>query len=185
MKFLALALSSIFLSGCTQTTIEPTLPSFGIIVVGQDSFFNGGQTFSWHKKSGKAFIGDDELERKILSTYQKAIEAELTSKGYHFVDDQSSGMKVAFGIARESELSDQTLFSRTQLDTGINSYGVDNKKADEKGTIYIAFFRGQSNTPQWKVLAQGGYDPDSNHADIESRSTKLMTMLLNRVPKRH
>ncbi|MDN3683038.1 DUF4136 domain-containing protein [Vibrio tapetis subsp. quintayensis] len=183
MKFLALALASLFFSGCTQTTAVSPLPSFGVIVVGQESFFDGNQTYSWHTKSDRAYVGDDELGNKILTSYKKAIESEMARKGYRLVDGQSSGMKVAFGIARESELSDEALFSRTQLDTGINSYGVDNKKADEKGTIYIAFFQGQSNAAQWRVLAQGGYNPHINHDDLENHSAKLMAMLLSRVPQ--
>lgn len=165
-----------------QTVDKEAHPEYGVIVVGQASYFSYVKTFSWHPVAARAFIEDDDLSKNAIGQYKKAIETEMTSKGYVLVEQSQSDVIVSFGLAQESQLNDEVIYKGTQLSTGVKAFYVDDKEA-QKGTVYIAFFGRDLSRPDWEVLVQGAIRPNANKTSNERRTNEVVSLMLRKVPE--
>lgn len=181
MRRLFVVFICLFLMSCVQTTQDEAQPEYGVIVVGQPSYFSHVKTFSWHPVAAKAFLDSNNSGRKALRVYKEAIENELMDKGYQYLHASNTDVVVGFGLAQESQLSDETLYRGTSLSTGVETFYYDNKEA-EKGSVYIVFYGRNLNIPDWRVLAQGAMATKFDEEERINRAKQVVSMMLRKVP---
>lgn len=184
MRRLVVGFICLLLVSCIQTTSnEVQQPEYGVIVVGPPSYFDNVKTFAWHPVAAKAFLDSKNDGRRAIDLYRESIESRMVGKGYQHIDSITADVIVSFGLAQESELSDETLYKGTSLSTGVQTFYHDHKKA-EKGSIYIVFFRQNLTIPDWKVLAQGAMLPKMTTEEMEVRANEIVSMMLRKVPSK-
>lgn len=181
MKGLVIGFICFLVVSCVQTTVNEVQPEYGVIVVGVPTYFSHVKTFTWHPIAAKAFLDANHNNHNALDVYKKAIENNMVGKGYTYLDDLHADVVVSFGLAQESQLSDDILYQGTALSTGVETFYYDDKQA-EKGSVYIVFFGRNLQVPSWKVLAQGAMLPKMTLDETRIRAEEVVAMMLRRVP---
>ncbi|GEA51909.1 hypothetical protein VIN01S_27130 [Vibrio inusitatus NBRC 102082] len=171
------------LSACVTSTPERENNfAVGVVSSGDFQFISKNMsTYAWHPNSGKAFIEEKDQEQSLRQVFDKAIENELAKKGYFRVElSQSPDFVVGYGLALESQLSDDMLFSKTQLSTGIPADDFHN--SDEKGSLVIFMFNFPLLEPKWRALAQSGADLERDPEEHQQQISRYVDTILREMP---
>ncbi|GAD79908.1 DUF4136 domain-containing protein [Vibrio ezurae] len=158
-RFITIAFT-LLLSACTTTTPQQSNNfAIGIVSSGDFQFIpSGAKTYAWHPQSGQAYIDENADKASVQSMFNQAIGQSLAEKGYIRVPmSHQPNFIVGYGVAIESELSDDELFNKTHLATGIPAQ--DFGDSDQKGTIVIAMYTYPLMELRWHSLAQAGAKP--------------------------
>ncbi|MFT5808149.1 MAG: hypothetical protein ACI9LG_002450 [Moritella dasanensis] len=172
------------LTGCTTTEYVTTTPITKIITGDLTHFAQQQRTFAWYPGQSKTFL-PDSVNATLLTEYTEAAIAKIMQdKGYTFIDDaQQADFLVGYGLAIESELSDEEIFDKVGNTVGL-VLSHDQATEFQKGSALIAFYKPQILQPQWQVLAQG---IAKNKASTQARKNNIyavMHSMLNKVPTR-
>ncbi|WP_261817708.1 DUF4136 domain-containing protein [Vibrio gallicus] len=181
MKWISTLIATLTLTACVTSTPEHENNfSIGVVISGDFQFIpTHAKTYAWHPDSGKTYINKDMNQDELRKVFNHAIEKTLADKGYIRVDIANTPQFiVGYGLAIESQLSDDELFAKTQLSTGIPAQ--DFKGSDEKGTLFIALFDYPMLTPKWKALAQSG--AASGKSGQKQRIEDYVTTVLRDLP---
>ena len=175
---------AVSLMGCT-TEPTPMKHDFGVVTSGDFTFMNQGvQTYSWHPSSEQAYLSKNYDKTEVTDIVRSAIEDHLTQKGYRLANNGAQGdVVIGFGLAQESELSDQAILNRLNLSTGVPFYNEKGKKA-EKGSLYIVFLLPNSAVIQWQALAQSGIQGGLTHSQLDQRISSFVDRLFRDIPNR-
>jgi hypothetical protein len=168
---------------CVETTVSQTPPEYGVITVGNPLYFNNVRTFSWHPVAVKVFLDGESKQQLAIPLFKELIEQQMLAKGYQLVANTENSVMMSFGLAKESLLSDESIYRGTKLSTGVEKFYFDNKPS-EKGSIYITFYSGNLNSPDWKVLAQGAIASGLSDEESAQRATDVISLMLSKVPER-
>lgn len=183
MKIILLSSMLIVLvSACVPQREAQKAPMYGTIVTGDPVFFSGSRTYAWDPVMVQAFLYSEELETQALGWYLSAIESELNQKGYRLVSLPNADFFVGVGIAQESQLSDEFIYDKTKLSTGVNNFNTEGTVV-EKGSIFITFSLPSSSRPAWKILTQLGLSHQSTQTQRTDLAKERIAMMLRAVPK--
>jgi len=171
------------LAGCTTTEYAKITPVTKI-VTGDLTNFPQQHTFAWYPSHSKTFL-PDSANKALFTEYTKdAITQIMQDKGYTLVPEpQQADFLVGYGLAIESELSDEEIFDKVGNTVGLVLNHLDPTKF-QKGSALIAFYQPLTLQPQWQVLAQG---IAKNKASAQARKDNIfavMHSMLNQVPAR-
>ncbi len=186
MKFLLTVLCSLLLAGCvTSTNNAPTTNNLSLLTTGDLSFLTSNtRYFAIHPAISKAYVTDDIDSTKLMSQFETAITEQMVNKGYQQVSyTQSPDVLIGFGIATESQLSDERILSKVGLSAGLIMEGVDTTKY-EKGSVVIALFAPNQQLPRWKALAQGLTKQDRSNDIKQERINRVIRSMLKSVPSK-
>ncbi len=182
MKWISALLASAALTACVTSPVENENNfAIGVVISGDFQFIPAGaKTYAWHPQSGVTYV-DGSVDKKTLRhMFNDAIENTLAQKGYVRVTmEQSPNFVVGYGLAVESELSDEEIFTKTQLSTGIPTADF---KEDEKGTLFIAMYNYPLLEPKWKALAQSGAKAEHDPEHSERRINSYVDTVLRDMP---
>lgn len=184
MKYLLSFICSILLAGCvTSANNTPISSNLSLLTTGDLSFLTSNtRYFAIHPAISKAYVTDNIDSTKLMSQFETAITEQMVNKGYQQVSyTQSPDVLIGFGIATESQLSDERILSKVGLSAGLITEGVDNRKY-EKGSVVIALFTPNQQLPKWKALAQGLTEQDRSDDNKQERINKVIQSMLKSVP---
>ncbi|CAM4107332.1 DUF4136 domain-containing protein [Vibrio neonatus] len=167
MKWFFAIVFALFLSACTTTPQHNNNFAIGIVSSGDFQFIqSGAKTYAWHPKSGQAYIDEDADKSSVQNMFNEAIGKSLAEKGYIRVPmSQQPHFIVGYGVAIESELSDDEIFNKTHLATGIPAEDFGN--SEQKGTIVIAMYSYPLMELRWRSLAQAGAEQERDTHQIK------------------
>lgn len=182
--FLVSAILAVGLVGCTTEPV-PLKHDYGVVTSGDFTFMNQGvQTYSWHPSSEQAYLSKNYDKTEVTDIVRSAIENHLAKKGYQLASNGVHGdMVIGFGLAEESELSDQSILNKLNLSTGVPFYNEQGKKA-EKGSLYVVFLLPNSAIIQWQALAQSGIQGGLTHSQLDQRISSFVDRLFRDIPNR-
>ncbi len=182
--FLVGAILAVGLAGCTTEPV-PSRHDFGVVTSGDFTFMeNGVQTYSWHPSSEQVYLSKNYDKTEVTDIVRSAIADHLVQKGYRQANVGAQGdVVIGFGLAEESELSDQAILNRLNLSTGVPFYNDRGKKA-EKGSLYIVFLLPNSTVIQWQTLAQSGIQSGLTHSELDQRISGIIDKLFRDIPNR-
>ncbi len=107
--FIVLITSSLFIASCSSS---------GRIVIDQDPAqdFSSYRTFGWIEPKPMTAIGDRIVSPLTENRIMQAIQANLTTKGYRFVQDVSSAdFAVSFTVGARDRTQTRTVPGRTTV----------------------------------------------------------------------
>lgn len=177
--------------GCT--TVEPMPPrpySYGLVQSGSFEFITPTmKTFAWRPNTGKIFVNSEQSTASLSHLFSETIANVLVEKGYEFVEVDELGNSgreadfyIGFGLASDEGLTDEQIFQKTQLSTGVASFSVDGQLASHKGSVVIAMFAPNGTMPFWRGLSQRGTGLKIDEDQVEQRVNAMVNMMLNDVP---
>jgi len=172
------------LAGCTTTEYVKITPLTKIVTGELTNFAQQQNTFAWYPSHSKTFL-PDSANKKLFTEYtQGAITKIMQDKGYTLVDEpQQADFLIGYGLAIESELSDEEIFDKVGNTVGLVLNHLDPTKF-QKGSALIAFYQPQTLLPQWQVLAQGIAKNKVSNQEREKNIYAVMYSMLNKVPAR-
>ncbi|NQZ93531.1 MAG: DUF4136 domain-containing protein [Moritella sp.] len=172
------------LAGCTTTEYVKITPLTKIVIGDLTNFAQQQHTFAWYPNRSKTFLPDSANKTLFTEYTQGAITQIMQNKGYTLVDEpQQADFLIGYGLAIESELSDEEIFAKVGNKVGLVLNHLDPTEF-QKGSAFIAFYQPQTLQPQWQVLAQG---IAKNKVSTEERKKNIyavMYSMLNKVPTR-
>ncbi len=184
MKYLMSVLCSVLLVGCVSSThTVPPSNNVSLLTTGDLSFLSHqSQRFAIHPSISQAYITDKLDSAQLTTQIESAIVTQMVKKGYIQVSyTQSPDLLVGFGLATETQLSDQEILSKIGLSAGLVTADVDSEKF-EKGSVVVALFSPNQPLPKWKVLAQGMTEIERSDDSRQQRIDKLMQSMLRSIP---
>lgn len=177
---------TLLLTACVTTKQLTNNLAIGMVSSGDFQFIKPAtRTYAWHPNSGQSYVDENDINKKTLKhMFNDVIEQTLSQKGYIRVElEQLPDFIVGYGVAVESSLSDNEIFEKTQLATGIPAEDFHDK--NEKGTIVIAMYNYPLMELQWKILAQSGASPEWDIEHRELQIKEYVDRMLQPMPPRH
>lgn len=184
MKWISALLAGVALTACVTTTVENENNfAIGVVTSGDFQFIRANaHTYAWHPDSGKTFLEADMDKKTIRHMFNEAIQRNLAEKGYVRVNlNQSPDFVVGYGVAIESQLSDDELFNKVHMSTGIPADDFHN--GEEKGSLLIAMFNYPLLETKWKALAQSGADAERDPEHSEKKIQDYVNTVLKDMPQ--
>lgn len=174
----------VVLTSCTTTEYVTTTPITKIITGDLTNFEQQQRTFAWYPGQSKTFLPSSANETLLTQYTEEAISKVLQNKGYILVETpQQADFLVGYGLAVESELSDEEIFDKVGNTVGLV---LSHHQATEfqKGSALIAFYKPQTLQPQWQVLAQGIAKNKASNQARKNNIYAVMHSMLNHIPTR-
>ncbi|MDX2322055.1 MAG: DUF4136 domain-containing protein [Moritella sp.] len=188
MKLTMPFLVTILLVGCTTTEYSATS---GYSTTNQltkvetgdlTQFAQQNTTFAWYPGRGKTFLPEDSNQTLFTSFTENAITQIMQDKGYIFTHNvQQADFLIGYGLAVESELSDEEIFNKVGSNLGLSMSHLDPDKF-QKGSALIAFYNPRTIQTEWQVLAQGIAKTGLSKQDRKQKIEAVMFSMLNHVP---
>lgn len=154
---------------------------YGTIVTGDSSIFNNALYYTWHPLLIKTYLNNEKSSEATLHLLQSAIDNELSNKGYIKTRYDVADFVIGLGVARESKLSDGSIYQKTELFIGVDKFYSAGKQV-EKGTVFIGIFHKNRAEPSWKVLAQGNIDENRTQSERQRTVEELTMLMLRSIP---
>ncbi|MCJ2376788.1 hypothetical protein LNL84_08060 [Vibrio sp. ZSDZ34] len=172
------------LAGCTTQTTAPSY-SYGVVTTGDFSFLarNHNYTYAWQPGEAVAKVPDTIDADVYRAAIRQAIDEVMRVKGYSLTHwETGPAMLIDFGIATESGMTDQEIFDKTQISTGIQVSAEPGERG-EKGTLYVAVFDPIYELPRWRVLAQGPTESDNlSRPEDKKELQQIISSMLRPIP---
>lgn len=173
------------LAGCTTTEYQSTQQLTKVITGDLSHFAQQQHTFSWYPDRSKTFLPSNANKALFTQYTQDAITKIMQDKGYTLVDNtQQADFLIGYGLAIESELSDEEIFDKVGNTVGLVVNHLDPAEF-QKGSAFIAFYQPQTLYPQWQVLAQGIAKNKVSSQARKNNINAVMYAMLNQVPRRN
>ncbi|PKH07017.1 DUF4136 domain-containing protein [Moritella sp. Urea-trap-13] len=139
-------------------------------------------TFAWYPGRGKTFLPADSNSALLTDYTENAITKIMQDKGYIFTYNvQQADFLIGYGLAVESELSDDQIFNKVGSNLGLSMSHLDPDKF-QKGSALIAFYNPQTFQTEWQVLAQGIAKVGLSQQARKDKIAAVMFSMLNHVP---
>lgn len=184
IKFIFALFFIFILSACSvQQVIESNALRTTMVATGDLSFMSdGAQSFAWHPTLAKVVIDDRIEPDKVIFNMQLALKKALEAKGYRLVSNYDSpDLLVGFGLALNSEMSDNEILNKVGLVPGLSTIGVDITQY-EKGSVLVALFNPDYSEPVWRVLAQGFTHFETDKSERQQNFDEFISSMLTAVP---
>ncbi|GIC78230.1 DUF4136 domain-containing protein [Moritella sp. F3] len=185
MPLLAMA---ILLVGCTTSEYPPTngynsVNQLTKVETGDlAQFAQQKMTFAWYPGRGKTFLPENSNKALFSNYTETAITQIMQDKGYTFTNNvQQADFLIGYGLAVESELSDEQIFNKVGSNLGLSMSHLDPDEF-QKGSAIIAFYNPQTFQTEWQVLAQGIAKIEQSQQARKDKITAVMLSMLNHVP---
>lgn len=172
----------VLLMGCTTTEYTNNKQVTKIVTGSLTELTSQHKRFAWYPSQNKAFLPANVNRDLVISYTEEAITQIMQDKGYTLVPiDQEPDFLVGYGLALESQLSDEEIFEKVGMVVGLSIAGVDKDKF-EKGSALIAIYQPNDREPQWQVLAQGFADTTKSKQSRKDNIYTVMMSMLSTVP---
>lgn len=172
----------LLLIGCT-TTESPDPQRITKIVTGDLTGLPSQQkSFAWYPVQNNAFLPANENRDLVMTNTETSITKIMQEKGYKLVSiEQDPDFLIGYGLALESQLSDDEIFGKVGMVVGLSIEGVD-KDRFQKGTALVAIYLPGDDMPKWRVLAQGFTDTNKSKQSRRDNIYAVMLSMLNPIP---
>jgi len=172
------------LAGCTTTEYSNSNRLTKIVTGDLTHFPQQNSTFAWYPNHSKTYLPDSANKVLFTRYTTNAITRIMQDKGYTLVDDiQQADFIIGYGLAIESELSDDEIFDKVGTTVGLSLNHLDPEQF-QKGSAFIAFYQPQTLQPEWQVLAQGIAKNNTSEQARKHSIYAVMLSMLNQVPSR-
>ncbi|WP_282111056.1 DUF4136 domain-containing protein [Shewanella algicola] len=172
--------SIVLLTACTTNDITPPA-SQRITMVTSGDLSVLSKTYAWHESLFVVHTANKMDEEALRKQLVKSVNKVMADKGYQLVSiNDSPQMTVGFGMALATEMSDNDILAKVGLVPGLAT--KDANAQQHKGSVLVAFFNPNIQSPFWRVLAQGFTEPEQTIEEREARFDNLINMMLNDVP---
>jgi hypothetical protein len=187
LKLFSLSLAVVALIACVSTAVEPPSLPVATITSGDMGFIPANATrYAWHPRSGNSYLDSSYDAQSIDDYISQAIRAKLVNKGYQEVSlVENPDFLIGYGIAVESQLSDNQLFAKTLLNTGIVIDISNQPKGSEieKGTVLLGLYSaGPEMQSHWVAMTQGAVSPQFIDNGIAQDRIESMLRYLDKLP---
>ena len=172
----------LLLIGCT-TTEYPEAQRITKIVTGDLTNLPSQQkTFAWYPAQNKTFLPANENRDLVVNNTETSITKIMQKKGYNLVSiEHDPDFLIGYGLALESQLSDDEIFGKVGMVVGLSIEGVD-KDRFQKGTALVAIYLPGDDMPKWRVLAQGFTDTNKSKQSRKDNIYAVMLSMLSPIP---
>lgn len=188
IQLIFLGVVALFLSACTTTSKVDSIPrSTGLVSSGDmQSVTAKAKRFAWHPEMSKVKAHPKLAAETVLANSKRLINRDLTKKGYQLVPaNQQPDFYVGFGLAMASSMDDEQILDKAGLVAGLSS-STSKQKEDlqrfEKGSLFIALFKGLHRQPSWRVLFQGYADFERDKTEQKQNYQATITRMLRPIP---
>ena len=172
------------LAGCTTTEYNNSNRITKVVTGDLTHYPQQNSTFAWYPSHSKTFLPDSANKTLFTRYTTSAITRIMQDKGYTLVDDiQQADFLVGYGLAIESELSDDEIFDKVGTTVGLSLNHLDPEQF-QKGSAFIAFYQPLTLQPEWQVLAQGITENNKSEQARKNTIYAVMLSILNQVPSR-
>ncbi len=172
----------VMLMGCTTTEYTNNKQMTKIETGSLTELSSEQKRFAWYPNPKKAFLPANVNRDRVISYTEDAITQILQEKGYTLVPiDQKPDFLVGYGLALESQLSDEEIFEKVGMVVGLSIDGMDKDKF-QKGSALVAIYQPNDKDPQWQVLAQGFADTTKTKQSRKDNIYAVMMSMLSTVP---
>lgn len=172
----------LLLIGCT-TTESPKIQRVTKIVTGDlTGFPSQHKSFAWYSSQDNAFLPANENRDLVISNTEASITKIMQEKGYNLVPiEQNPDFLIGYGLALESQLSDDEIFGKVGMVVGLSIDGVDQNRF-QKGSALVAIYQPGDDMPKWRVLAQGFTDTNKSMKNRKDNIYGVMLSMLSPIP---
>lgn len=188
IQVILLAIGTLLLSACTTVDKSNAIPlSTGLVSSGDmQSVTAKAKRYAWHPQLSQVKSHPKLTAETVLANSKRLINRDLAKKGYQLVSaDSNPDFYVGFGLAMASSMDDDQILSKAGLVAGLSS-STSNQKADEqrfeKGSLFIALFKGLHRQPSWRVLFQGYADFERGKSEQKQHYQATITRMLRPIP---
>jgi hypothetical protein len=183
-------LVAILLAGCTTSEYPQTngynkVNQLTKVETGDlTQFAQQKSTFAWYPGRGKTFLPETSNKALFARYTETSIIQIMQDKGYSFTSNvQQADFLIGYGLAVESELSDEQIFNKVGSNLGLSMSHLDPDKF-QKGSALIAFYNQHTFQTEWQVLAQGIAKVGQSQQNRKEKIEAVMFSMLNHVPTR-
>lgn len=163
-----------------------TSPKFAIATVATNSSsglsFSPSSSFSWLFKDVDIKQDAPISGQHIKEILNEEISSEMLSKGITIASSGSpSDYYIAFTVATESTLDDDTLLKRYKISPGFNAPKTGNN-IYEKGTLLIHIINAGTRQTIWQSVVQANIKEDLGDDVRRARIKSIVKTMLRKLP---